>query len=470
MGEDSGRHAVYTRGSIGGTMIRNALGMLAGTLAMSGYNLADAYFIGRLPGAEPLAAMGFTFPVIMLAACVFRGLATGMTTTAAHALGARNRRRAEHLATSGLLLTAGVAFLMGLAGMATAGPVFALFGARGDALVLVREYMDVWYVGSATAALAMAGNDLLLCVGAPGTASALMIAGMLVNVVLDPLLIFGWGPIPAMGMRGAAAATVLSQGLCAGLALWLIRRNYGLIGFRRLSLRRLRALWGVVVRFGAPAALGMLMMPIGSAVITWTTASFGNEAIAAAATAGRLEVLAFMLPMAFGMTMTPVVGQNFGARLYSRIRQCRRFAMRFALGYLSAAGALFFVFADGLAGLFTADPEVRRLMALYLRIIPWGFAFLEIHRFSTFVYTGSGKPGAAAWLNALRMLGLLIPLTLLAWHCRWLEGLFAARLAADAVAGVVGWTLSKRLTGRFPADGQPFPVAPASVPPPSLAA
>jgi len=215
-------------------------------------------------------------------------------------------------------------------------------------------------------------------------------------------------------------------------------------------------LWKVIVRFGVPVALGMILLPLGMAVVTRAVSSFGDTAVAAAAAASRLELLAFMVPMAFGMTMTAVVGQNFGARLYSRILQCRRFAMRFALGYLLFAGAMFFVFAERLAALFSIDPEVRRIMVLYLCIIPWGFAFLEIHRFSTFVFTGSGKPGAAAWLNTLRMLGLLVPLTLLAWFLGSLSGVFFARLTADILAGIIGWALASRLTRRFPADGVPY--------------
>ena len=211
MGKSTDNQAVYTRGSIGGMMIRNTLGMLAGTAAMSGYHITSTFFIGMLPGPEPLAAMGLTFPVVMLAACLFRGLAAGITTPTAHALGARRRRRAEGLTTSGLLLAVLFSITFGAIGIATIEPVFGLFDARGETLTLVREYMHVWYLGCITAALVMTGNDLLLTIGAPKTASAIMIVGMLANIALDPLFIFGYGPVPAMGVRGAAV------GACGGI-------------------------------------------------------------------------------------------------------------------------------------------------------------------------------------------------------------------------------------------------------------
>ncbi|MCL2640456.1 MAG: MATE family efflux transporter, partial [Phycisphaerales bacterium] len=245
----------------------------------------------------------------------------------------------------------------------------------------------------------------------------------------------------------------------------VVHRKYKLIRFSRLPLRQLLPLWRIIIRFGIPVSLGMILLPLGLAVVTKAVSSFGDTAIAAAAAASRLELLAFMVPMAFGMTMTAVVGQNYGARLYSRIQQYRRFAMRFALYYLLFAGLMFFIFAEWLASLFSTDPEVRRIMALYLCIIPWGFAFLEIHRFSTFVFTGSGKPGAAAWLNTLRMLGLLLPLTLLAWSLNSLPGVFWARLTADILAGIIGWTLARRLTRHFPNDGLPYPAVTPAVSP-----
>ncbi len=451
-------NAVYTRGSIGGTMLKTAFAMVAGTLAMSGYNIADTYFVGQLSGAEPLAAMGFTFPVIMLIGCLFHGLGIGVMTTAAQALGGNKKQKAARLITSGVLLITLFSVLLAIAGMSTTDWVFARFGAAGRTLELVKGYMNIWYFGCVTASLSMAGNDLLISAGDTKVASGMMMLGMIINVLLDPLFIFGWGPIPAMGIRGAALATIISQCVATLTVLWLLYSRHGLLKFEPIPLRRLRSSWLVMIRFAIPASIGMLMMPIGSAVITRITAEFGDTAVAATAAGGRLEMIAFIFPMALGISLLPMIGQNFGARLYSRIRQCRRFAMRFAFLYLAVMAILYFCFSEQLVRQFSTDPEVQKVMALCMRIIPWGFGMIEIHRYSGFFFTGCGRPAVAAWLNALRILGLMIPLSLLALYLHSLPGLFLARLVADVTAGGTGFLLARRLTQNLPEDGAPPPV------------
>ena len=439
-------------------MLKTACGMVAGTLSMSGYNLADTYFVGQLTGESPMAAMGFTFPVIMLVGCLFHGLGIGVMTTAAQALGARKRFRAATLITSGIWLVVAFSIFLAALGMAFSGWLFSRFGATGETLELVNGYMRIWFFGCATASLSMTGNDVLIAVGDSRMVSVLMFLGMLVNVALDPILIFGFGWIPAMGIRGAALATVIAQGVCALAVLLAVAKRHGLIRFRRMPWGEVRPAWNRIVRFAGPATLGMLMMPIGSVILTHITSEFGDAAVGGVAAAGRLEAVAFVFPMSLGMSLTPFIGQNYGAKLYGRIREGRRFAMRFALGFLLAAAVIYFFIADWVAAWFLAEPALRPIMAECLRITAWGFAGVEIHRFAGFTYTGCGRPSVAAWLNALRIMVFMVPFSLLALYFRSLTGLFVARLAADVLAGGIGWFPASRMTWRLPADGEPHPV------------
>ena len=152
----------------------------------------------------------------------------------------------------------------------------------------------------------------------------------------------------------------------------------------------LKTTWTVIVRYAVPSTIGMLMMPIGSAIVTKVTACFGITAVAASAAAGRLEMVAFVFPMALGIALLPMIGQNYGARLYSRINQCRRFAMRFAFIFLAVMGVIYIIAAPQLVRLFSPDPEVQKVMVVYMRIIPFGFGMIEIHRYATFFCLRSG--------------------------------------------------------------------------------
>lgn len=449
------RNGSFTSAPIGRTMISTAISMLPGTLAISGYNIADTYFVGQLHNTVALAAMGYTFPVIMIIGCIFRGLATGIMATAAQALGGAKHGKAAKLITSGLCLTLVLSIICGLLGAHYIDWTFHQFGAQDNVMPYIRSYMVIWYWGVCTAALTMSCNDILMAAGSTKIASGMMVAGMLINVILDPIFIFGFAGIPAMGIAGAAWATVLSQAFAATVMLLILHFRYRFLTFVALQWRFLKNTWLMITRFAIPSMFGMLLMPIGNGVVTWVLSQFGDEAVAASAAAGRLEVVAFFFPMALGTALMPMVGQNYGARLYSRINQCRRFAMRFAFYYLLGMAFLFVVSAPWMVKFFSTDPKVIPIMVAYLRIISFGFGMIEIHRYSTFFFTGCGRPGISAWLNALRIAGLMIPFTLLALWFRSLNGVFAARLAADLIAGSIGLYCARRMTMSLPEDGLP---------------
>lgn len=440
--------AVYTQGPIAKSMIKTALAMIPATLALSGYNLVDAYFVGRMVGKTaadaPMAAMGFTLPVVMLIGCLFHGLGIGVSAPAAQALGGNKLERAAKGSSSGVLMIMLVSILTAIIGMSCVKSVFSSFGAQGEVLELVIEYMDIWYFGCFTASIAMAGHGLLISVGDNRMASTLMMTGMIINALLDPLFIFGWGFFPALGIRGAALATIFAQATGGSISMYILWRKHHLIRFRKIPLAELRNYWIVTLRYAIPASLGMLMMPVGMTVITRLTATFGTAAMAGCTAAGRLETIAFVIPMSLGMTLTPFIAQNYGARRYDRIREGLIFAFKFAFVFLFASAVLFALLARFIAPHFCNSAEAQDVMAKCIMISVWGLSGVEIHRFAGFSYTGCGRPAAAAMLNGMRFLLFLIPFSLIAWYFRSLNGLFVARLAADVLSGVVGAFLALR--------------------------
>ena len=431
-------------------MFKTALAMLAGTVAMSGYNLVDTYFVGQLPGQIPLAAIGYTFPVIMLVGCVFRGLATGVMTSAATAIGAGDRQQAARLVTNGLILIGLVSIAIAALGMGTARWAMHKQGASGEALLEAVGYLDIWYFGCFTSSLSMAGGDLLVGVGDSKLASFGMCSGLIANAILDPIFIFGKCGLPAMGIRGAALATIICQAGSMFYVFAILNLRHKLLKFKRYPWDIIRENWSRVIFFAVPAALGLFMIPLGSFIVTRVTAEFGNAAVAAAQAAVKLELLAFMFPMSFGMSLTPLVSQNYGAKLYLRIKTARRFSMGFALLFLSIMAVVFYFLAPWMVHFFTSDEEIRTNMIMYLRIIPWGFWAVEIHRFSTFIFTGCSRPKAAAMLNAIRVIGMLIPFTLIGFF--WfhtLRAVFAARLFSDIAGGIMGFCCARHLTNHL---------------------
>jgi putative MATE family efflux protein len=419
------------------TLVRMALPMLAGTFAMNAYYLADAWFVSKL-GTQPLAAMAFTIPVVTLLTFVAGGIGTGITTLVSHALGRHDHDDAARLVTHGIALTVTFTTVVSIAGFLTVDAVFRRLGADATTLPLIGQFMRIWYLGALTMSLPMMGNGILISCGDSRNASRLMVFGSALNVILNPILIFGPGGLPALGMRGSALATVISQTVSMSWLLYLLSRKHHLLRFRSESVVSYLVSWRRILGFAIPCVVSMAMLPISIGIITWIMSRFGSEAVAASGAATRLEMFAFVVPMALGISLTPFVSQNFAARRIDRIHEAQKLSASFALLYGGAVALLFIVAAPRLAGIFSDDPQVTRVMIAYLRIIPLGYGMMEVHRYCGFMLTGLQDPPASLALNMIRIIVLLIPLSWLGAHWFGLQGMFAGRLITDATVGSVG--------------------------------
>ncbi|NQU44748.1 MATE family efflux transporter [bacterium] len=429
--------AVLVHRSVGRTLFSMAFPMLAGTFAMNAYNLTDTWFVSRL-GTLPLAAMGFTFPVVMLLTCVARGIGAGVTALMSHAIGRQDHERAARLVTHGMVLTLGVTAIISLGGYVSITPIFKSLGADATALPLVGEYMRTWFAGAVFMTLPMVGCGILISAGDSKSASLLMILGTVLNMILDPIMIFGYLGCPAMGIRGAALATVIAQAIST---VWLIRQLYGrhrLLKWQAWSLSDYIQSLRHIMGFAVPSVLSMILMPVSASVITMILSVFGNEAVAASGAAGRIEMFAFVIPMALGISLTPFVSQNFGAERLDRVRLAQKLATGFALAYGGLSTVVFFLAAPWLASIFTDDPKVAGTFVSYIRIISFGYGMMEVHRYCGFVLTGLHRPVSATALNAIRVLVFLIPLSWFGGRFWGLEGVFGGRLATDLAVGGIG--------------------------------
>ena len=427
-----------------------AFPMLAGTFAMNAYNLTDTWFVSRL-GTLSLAAMGFTFPVVMLLVCVAGGIGTGVTTLVSHAIGRHDHDGAARLMSHGISLILGVALVMSIGGYLSIGPVFRALGADAKTLPLVGEYMRTWYLGALFMSLPMVGNGILISAGDSKSASSLMVFGAALNVILDPIMIFGYLGFPAMGIRGAALATVIARAFSTAWLLLLLYKKHRLLVFRAWGLAEYGASIRRIMGFAVPSILSMGMMPLSATVITRILSSFGNEAVAASGAAGRIEMFAFVVPMALGISLTPFVSQNFGADRVDRVHEAHRAATGFALLYGGLIGVAFFLGAPWLARAFSGDPKVAVILASYIRIICFGYGMREVHRYCGFFLTGLHRPASATALNAVRVVVLLIPLSCLGGYLGGVNGVFWGRLTTDLLGGSIGLLWISRVSRSLPA-------------------
>ncbi|MDD4995775.1 MAG: MATE family efflux transporter [Patescibacteria group bacterium] len=423
------------------TVLRMAVPMLAGTFAMNAYNLVDTWFVSRL-GTNALAAMSFTFPVVMLLMFIMRGLGTGAMTVVAHALGREKQQTAARITTHAAFLSSSLALCLTVAGLLTIRPLFARLGATGEVLVLTQQYMWIWYLGLAFRVVQMMFADIIIGTGNTKAVSLLMVGGTVLNFILDPIMIFGLLGFPKMGIRGAALATVISEVLVLLAAFYFIHQRYHLIIFASHTRLRILSSWRRILHIGIPTTLSSVLTPISAAVVIKIVSGFGKAAVAAIGVASRIEMFAFMIPMTVGMSLVPFVSQNYGAQRFDRIKAVRKGAMLFALifGFIIAVAFLFI--ARPLGRLFSSDPEIINILTRYIYITCFGYGFLEVHRYAGFCMIGIHRPLSSALLNTIRVIVLMIPLAYFGAKLFGIYGVFWGRLITDICSAVIGiiWT------------------------------
>jgi putative MATE family efflux protein len=419
--------------------------MLAGTFAMNAYGLVDAWFVARL-GTGSLAAMAFAVPVVMLLTCIAGGLGTGVTSLMSHALGRGDREAAARLVSHGIELVVGSAVILAFVGYVTMDWLFTRLGASAETLPLIRAYMSIWFCGAPFMALPWLGNGLLIASGDSAAVSGRMVFGAVLNIILNPILIYGYLGLPAMGIGGSALATVISQAVSTAWLIWLLHHRHKLLKWGREDRRHLLNSFRRILALGIPGMMSMILMPVSASILTWILSHFGQEAVAASGAAGRIEMAAFIIPMALGISLMPFVSQNYGANRPDRVREAFRLSTCFALVYGAGIAGIFILAAPWMAAAFSDDPKVTGILISYIRITAVGYGMTEVHRYCTFFLTGLHKPMQSLLLDVVRVIVLLSPLAYLGSRWIGVSGVFWGRLLTDMVAGLIGilWVAKAR--------------------------
>jgi len=435
--------AKLTEGPINRTLVRLTLQMLIGILAMVAFNLANTYFVGKL-GTKELAAISFTFPVVLVVSSLALGLGVGASAVISTAIGEGNHRRVQRLTTDSLLLAVLVVAFFVTIGLFTIDFVFGLMGATPDVLPLVRQYMAIWYLGAVFVVVPMVGNNAIRATGDTKTPSMIMLVAVGVNIALDPLLIFGLGPIPAMGLAGAATATVIGRATTLLVSFYVLYRREKMITLVRPHLPDLLANWQRILFIGLPAAGTNIIVPVSTGVITGMVAAYGPAAVAALGVASRVEMFAMTVVMALASVLVPFVGQNVGAGNINRTTAGIRAGLRFGLLWGALMAVLLGLAARPIGAIFNDDPAVVSNVARYLWLVPASYALLNVLSLSAAILNVLRRPFHAAGLSALRMIVLYIPLAVAGANFFGLPGIFGAAGVANLLSGAAAWLVLNR--------------------------
>jgi putative MATE family efflux protein len=435
--------ARLTEGGIGKIIIRMAVPMAVALLGRVTFNLVDAFFVGRL-GTEELAAISFTFPVVLVVTSISLGLGVGASATISRAIGERNHHRIKRLTTDALILSFLIVLGIAITGLLTIDPLFSLLGVPPSLMHLVRQYMTIWYCGVPVVIIPMVGNNAIRATGDTKTPGIVMLISVAVNIGLDPLLIFGIGPFPRMEVAGAALATVISRSISLIISLWILIHREKMIAFVIPKIKDVVKSWKQILYIGLPAALANLVNPVAMGVVTRLAAGYGTAAVAGYGVATRIESIVMMVVGAFASVLIPFTGQNWGAGKIERVKRGIRLSQLYSMLWCVSMFIVLFITAKPIAGIFNKNPEVISTASLYLRIVGISYAFFGLLRLSVSALNALNKPLQSAVLSILRLFTMYIPLAYLGSLLFALKGIFGGAALANVLAGVIAFFWLKR--------------------------
>ncbi len=452
------RSAKLLQGAVPETLLRLAGPMVLGILAILLFGLVDTWYVGRL-GAQALAAMSFTFPVTVVLFSVAMGVGLGATAVISAAIGQQDRKRVRRLTTHALLLANLLVVVFATVGLAGHDTIFSLLGADRELRLLIADYMVPWLLGIGLLVVPIVGNSAIRATGDTRTPSVVMLVAGLVNAALDPVLIFGLGPFPRLGLQGAALATVISWCVTFGAALWILTRRERMIEWRWPRLAELWASWKPILHVGVPAAGAQLLVPLATGVLTRLVSREGPEAVAAFGVGSRIESLALIGVSALGAAVVPFVGQNAGAARWDRVRAGVSFSIKAGLAWGVGGALLLAALAGPLGRLFSDDAAVVEGVILFLRLVPASYGPYAVALLAMAAFNGLQRPLRSASLITVRLVVLAVPLAWLGSRLWGLPGVFGALGAANLGVGVVaGLSLLQGLRAHAGPTPRPMPV------------
>lgn len=425
-------------------------------LITSVYNMADTFFVGRLDNTSATGAVGVVFSLMaIIQACGFL-FGQGSGNYISRMLGQQQRERAERMAAVGFFLSLLSGCAISVLGLAFLDPLARMLGSTETILPYAREYLRVILLGAPYMTAAMTLNNQLRFQGSAFYGMIGIGAGGVLNIILDPVFIFGLD----MGVVGAAWATILSQMVSFVLLLVGCFRGSNL----RIRPRLFRPRWadvGEIFRGGFPSLCRQALASLATIVLNLMAGHFGGDAaIAAMSVASRIMHLAFAAILGFGQGFQPVCGFNYGAGLYARVKEAFWFCVKLGTTLLVVASAAGFVFAPQLVALFSSDGAVLEQGAVALRLQCVSFPLTAWFAMSTMLMQTIGRVVPASFLSMARQGLFFIPLVIvlpLFIHAFLpavspVLGVQLALPLADVLTSVAAIPLCVRVMGRYLSD------------------
>jgi putative MATE family efflux protein len=440
-----------TEGGIGWPLFYLSLPIVVTNLLQTAYNLADTFWLGQY-STKALAAISFAFPMVFLLISLGMGLSVAGSILVAQHTGAEEPEKAEYAASQTVTFSLIASVVLGALGYTLVGDFLAFLGASPDVLWRAEAYMQVISLGIAFMFGFFVFVSLMRGYGDTVTPMLVMFGTVVVNVILDPILIFGLGPVPdsITGIEGAAVATIFSRALAMVVGLGIMFRGNRGVEIHLSQMKPDLDFFKKLLRIGVPASIEGTGRALSVNLLLYVVGLFPTTVVAAFGIGTRVFSVIFLPAIAVARGVETMSGQNIGAGKPDRAAEANDFAAKVMFGVLAFMGVVIFVGAQGVVAVFTDDPEVIEVGANFLRWVAPSFGFIGVMRAYTGGFRGAGKTLVAAAVSIF-MLGIVrLPL---AWYNTQFAGMdqtgiWMAFLVSNVVGAVVAFLWFKRGTWR----------------------
>lgn len=429
---------------VGRLMLRLSLPSITGMVLYSLFSIIDTLFIARI-GTAALAALTLCVPIEILLVSVGTATGVGITSLLSRTLGKKNFVRADNIAWHGLIICIIYGIFFSWFGLVNTDHLLLLFGCTPELFALSRQYLSIILLGSLFTFIPMISGHILQGEGNTVLPMLTALAGIILNVIFDPVLIFGLGPIPAMGLRGAAWATVISQLFCSVIALQTMYKRRVFLSWAKQNFRPdIRIIIGIY-KVGIPA---LLMELIGVALMVFFNKillGFGSTAVAVMGIFVRIRSLFYMPIFGLAQGAMPIIGFAYGAGNNERVKESIIKASVFSLVFVFIGWFAMQLHPVWLMGIFTADSELIAAGVTCMRLATICLPFMGPIIILGSVLQSVGKGMTAMWLSIIRQIGIFLPAILILPRYWEVNGIWMAFSISELLSGILAILFFARL-------------------------
>ncbi|MFC2154024.1 MATE family efflux transporter [Candidatus Altiarchaeota archaeon] len=439
-------------GSIPRNLLMLAWPVMAGMFLQTSFNIVDTYFVGKIHPLA-LAGIGLSFPVMFVIFSLAAGLSIGGAALVAQNIGAKKYQRADDVAEHLLILSFIISIILSGIGIIYAEPIFKAIGADEQTLPFVLDYIIIVFSAMPFIMLSFSSLAIMRAEGDTITPMKIMCFVAVLNVILDPIFIFGIGPIPSMGISGAALATALARGLSILLVIFHFAFGRSIIN---LSFRKFRLQLGIIrdiLFIGVPASLTQLSVSLWLIIMNALVAAFGPYAVAAFGVGLRIDSFGIMLSHGLAAAVLTIVGQNVGAGNFKRAEKTTWIALAMTFIAMQAIGVFLMLFSYDIISVFNQHPVVVSIGGYYLWVMGLVYSFPGILIMLSAAFQGAGDSRPGLILTLFRVVFLAVPGAIILSKVYGIDGIWYAMAASGIITAAIAlawfrfWIKKRALEG-----------------------